>query len=337
MWRGRWISAIGTIWVLGFLVGAASTAEPISATSRGATSEEEEGVLWEDGKAAFEKAMHLEASQKLQRLVDRYPANAHRPDSLLMLGRSYLAMDEYAAARMALQALVHMKSTQPIGIEGRVWLGQALLGLRKHSAAYLSALEVESLPSPPSIRAEALLVKSQALIGQGKDFRAERAADAASPWIKKVTDAQTASKLRARQYAVRLDLKLRECVLLPRPSRDERRIRNEIEQRGLCLMEASTLFKRQRDEGRTAADERLGLSAAQKLVQGWEDYARACAQPLVPSEGSPKQFKAELVDYITQTCRASFTTARDMVKDWPTGSPEVVLLNKLTQKIGAAL
>lgn len=329
-----------------FLVGlmfasGLTHAEPIAATSRGATSAEEQEILWEDGQEDFSSRRFLEASQKLQRLADRYPSDAHRRETLRMLGVSYLELGRFKESAATLRSFVALMSRSPEGAHARVALGYAYLGLKKHREAYLTALEIERGPVIPAARAAGLVLKGKALLALKQEERAERALDAARPYLKELEKtppgAAEAAPIYAQLWSARAEQKSLSCRKLPTPSRNERVIRTQMERRGVCLLEATHHFKEMLDADQSEATFKLALQTAVGLDREWTAFRQTCADPRaatgVRSSGVEAQrWKAELVDYLRDGCQNTFKTAIQIVGGWSVSPAQGHLLEALKRE-----
>ena len=145
-------------------------------TSAGTSAPEAAPVLWEEGKAAFDRGRYRSSIFFLKRLVDRYPGAPGYLEAHRMLGNAYI---ELKRPDLGIAPLRHYAEALGIdsvaGLRAHLLYGRSLVNSKYFHEAELIADEVEKGTRPilnqerdedtALAAAEALLLKSEALFG----------------------------------------------------------------------------------------------------------------------------------------------------------------------------
>ena len=250
------LTPVGLLKIGATLAAALLCATPVRAAQPGvagspgdrkasAKKSEEAALLWSDGREAFQDGEYREAAELLGRFVQRYPGAEGYLEAHLLLGRARLELGRAPSAIAPLRYYVNGTRRPVDAAEGRLWLGQAYKITRKFHEAYFMALEVEkgSYPDRPDLRPRALILMSDAQAALGQ---LERAADASTRARQAIEAAPAAERapLEAEWLRLQIDVKTRECALLPTPGPlTEDQARSQLERRGLCVLEALNTFR----------------------------------------------------------------------------------------------
>jgi tetratricopeptide (TPR) repeat protein len=291
-------------------------------TSLGPTSQEEAQVLWREGQAAAESSKHQDAVNYLQRLVDRYPGTPGYLKAKYFLGRSYLELDQPKKALIPLKDFISGNGLNLDSAKARTLLGQTYLAVGRFHEAYLTSLELDQIENKIALTSdiilESLLVKAQALLGLKHDSRAVSALEAAE---KKLTD-KNSPQIRGQTYNLKLKLKILHCSQFPGPSPlDEGQIRDQLDRRGTCILEALLLFQKVLATG----DLRTAGIATTQINQAYTSYYQSCKTPkITPRTATPleqKRFQAELADRLTQDFKKKSNLSIEFLSSWKAQLP----------------
>lgn len=285
---------------------------PVKPTSVGPTSSAEAEILWEDGKKAFDASEFSECADRLQRLVDRYPAFAQSHSAHFILGKSWLELGRADKALPPLKYFVESSNPESAP-SARLWLGRAYLDLHKFHEAYLLTLE-KNRGLAPEIETENLLIKSRALMGMKQDDRATQSI-------------QSARKLAPQNHdlvdkidLIDLQLKLRACAKYAAAKQlAEDQARSQIESRGVCLLEAVSRFK---DPILAMTGAQTQKQATQELSTAFQAYTEVCAHPPDPTPLRPKprtreqliRYRHELAAQLREDCGKKSAAASRLIK-----------------------
>lgn len=294
---------------LGFLIilNSIALAEPLSPTSVGPQSEAEAPLLWEKGKTSFDQGQFDQAVYYLERLTQRYPSLSH-PEALFLLGRSYLNLHRTAEALHPLKSWIAQQAGTPLAIQGKMLLVRTQLLLRHFHEALLLCEEVlkAKIKDP-----EVLALKAEALMGLNQLSRAR----------------QTLDLLTSKNNFQELNLKLHFCqewLNRNKPSQklNEAQVREQLNQRGSCLLEAAVWLQKVFKEGVTAT----ATQATQKFHSALKELFQTCHRPPVLPPGSRSQeeirhFKQELALILKRDCKDNYSKIRDFIEKWEKDLP----------------
>jgi tetratricopeptide (TPR) repeat protein len=308
-------------------------------TSSGPTSEEEAGILWKDGEAAFKSEDYPKAINLLQRLVDRYPGHAGYLEAHRYVGRAYLFSHQAEKSVAPFQYYITATGDRTLALRTRIWLAEAYIELGKFHEALLSAQEVEKAKdAAPELFAEAELIKARALLSLQENDRAEKVYDA----VREKTIIQSDSELKSQAELINLELKVRECKKLPPKNSGklgELDVRHLFAQRALCLQEALVQTKNVLDPAIQARNSLTSINAFKALLGGFSDYNVAVKSP--PSSpqahkqdaAQNKQYKAELVDILEQDRAKAYRDANSTVSSWQKVDPTTPIYRILSEEL----
>ncbi len=91
--------------------------------------------LWTVGDRAFQDGLYAESRRMLERLLEKYPSDAHAPDATLLLGKASLSLGDHEAA---LQAFRRAQTLSPVPgrpDEARFWEGETLFRMKRYQDA----------------------------------------------------------------------------------------------------------------------------------------------------------------------------------------------------------
>lgn len=125
-------------------------------------------LLWTDGLKAYEEGRYKDARRQLQRIVDRYPGHPHYLDTHLILGKTYLELNESAKALPPLQYYIEAAGDNLSGYQGRLTLAKAYLQAQKNHEALLIANQI--LKETAQIRTKRNEERKKALSDKQKQF-----------------------------------------------------------------------------------------------------------------------------------------------------------------------
>lgn len=328
MWR--WLLGLTILFDLAVGAFSALGAEP----STGPTSTEEAHFLWKDGKSEFDNKLYRSASIKLERLIARYPGHREYLEAHCLLGRAFLELSE---PEKALEPLRYCSSSAQKKGEGKVraqlWLGRAELAALNFHEALLVAREVEkqSSRSSPDLLVQILILKAQAQLELDRLARARSALASAreetqkNPQGKSPILSSTLSELALTE----LRLKTHDCARLPGPGfLNELQVRNQLDRRGSCLLEALALFKDVLRLGQVAHSDQASF----EVNLAFQNYSKACHKPPDPPETHPvrrtrkqlSEYRAELKAVLEKECDLKYTQASDLLKNWETQLPQAL-------------
>ena len=288
-------------------------------SSSGPRSAFEAQVLYREGSAAFGAKDYQQATNFLQRFVDRYPGNPGYLESHLLLGRSLLELGRSKDALAPLQYFIQGSKDFEKTARTRLILCETYLKLHDAHEAYLSALEIERLAGVThlsrEVTAEGLLYKIQALL----DLKQEKRASITFSAAKKLTvELPQLAETQAHVAWLDQQLKLVPCNQLPsRGPLEEDQVRAQMDRKGICLNEATLIYRALLETGSNYWPER----ATKALAQSYENYAKFCAHPPLPPRNTKKkrtkeqlaQYQAELADRIVQDCELREKPAYDVL------------------------
>jgi hypothetical protein len=289
-------------------------------TSSGPTSEEEAGILWKDGEAAFKNEDYTKVIPLLQRLIDRYPGHAGYLEAHRYLGRAYLFTHQAGKSVAPFKYYITATGDRGLGLRTRIWLSEAFMELGKNHEAFLSAQEVEKAENPgQELFAEALLFKARALLGLNESERAGKIYDS----VREKTVVQTDPELKSQAELIELEMKVSECKKLPNQKKlDEMDVRRQFAQRSLCLEEALVQTKKVLDPAAEAKNSLTSAHAFKTILDGFEDYNKALKNPPSSpdarklSAAQNKQYKAELGDILKQDRKKAYREATSTISGW---------------------
>ncbi len=304
-----------------------AASKPIHSSSVGPTSDEEAKILWMEGTHAFQHQKMKEASYLLQRYVDRYPGYPHFIEAHLFLGQAYFELEKYEDAIRHLKGFIaaHPSSLGKKVIEAKLRLGKTYVAAHKYEEALILSTELDRLPRKASLSAtelyESLLNKSNALLGLKHPDRATLVLDSIWDSIEGKADPSSSKNLSTQANLLRLKLKNINCSRLPSSGPlDESQLRNQLERRGLCLLEALLNYRKilQND------DPKASIIATELIENGFDEYARVCAAPapishLVKGQRTQteiRNYQNELRDLLTEDCKTKRKEALDLLNSW---------------------
>lgn len=290
-------------------------------TSAGAVSSEESQILWNDGSKAYSIGQYQDAVNSLERYVARYPGSPHYFQSQLLLGKSWFELNRPKDAERILKDFLNSPSPLVDQAEAKIYLGLSHIQLNKFQEALLLSKEIEqiqkktSLPSPFII--QSLLLKAKALAGLHHTPKALQAMDSAGELLEKEPN----QKLFGQLLIFQLQLKLHDCFRYPSYSPlDEGQIRNQIEQKGVCLLEGLLIYRKLLKNGEIQS---LAL-ADNEMIDAFHNYNLTCSHPLskqnfkktklTPQE--MKNYQRELTDRVLQDCKEKWISALGLLKSW---------------------
>ncbi len=322
--------------ILSFTMGGSSPTIA-SSTSEGPTSPSESEFLWKAGQDEALSGKYQDAAFHLARLVDRYPGHSAYLKAHFLLGRTLVELGRPKEAVKPLKYYINDSGKSSGGVDGRIWLGRAYLDSKNFHEAFLIAKEVENLKSQadPSSQAEALVIKARAQVGLNQDGKASQTLDSAKKLIQ-----ESVSTVMATAQWTDLQIKTRTCSKLASVGPlDESQLRDQLERRGNCILEALILFKKTAE----AQDPKWSEKARLVTWEAFESYSKACEKPLIPKATRPKnrtktqlaKYQKELTAFLIQDCQSKYDGALDLLHSWkpvfPAGSAEA--LSQLTGSV----
>ncbi len=235
----------------------------------------------------------------------------------------------------------YLTATQnsPDSILGKIWIGQAYLDLRKFNEAFLISIEIDHLIlesdpiSDPLI--QSLLIKAQALIGLDHPGQAIEVLEFAKNHLSN----KNSPEIKGQTFLLQLKLKGKDCARLPSKDRlDEGQTRDQMDRRGLCLLEELLIY--QKILG--TQDPRSSERASAQITGDFDDYAKACSGPFHPPQkdnransihrtaNELRRYQAELAGQLKQDCSKKGDSAVELLNSWKTRVPPA-MVGSLTQ------
>lgn len=346
MWQ--WLLVLWSPWWSLLIIPVSPGFCEILPSSVGPTSPEEAALIWKEGKTAFEQKKFKEAIFPLQRLIDRYPGASGYLQAHYLLARAFLVLHRPAESLEPLKYYIQAVNQD---LEAKIWLGRAYLELKKYHEADLISLEVEKARSRVKTadfnRIQALLIRTQALIGMGKDAYAENVLASAKAMLPGVA---SPGLPMAEGEALWLGLELKTVACRKLPSKErlaEGQLKNQLERRGLCLLEAMVLFHDVLEKFIAIKEKTRAKIAEKEMVVAFKEFDIACSHPaepppeslneVIPAESSAgglekankdiikrtsrtplelKRYKAELAAFLREMCLKKFDEALRLTHNW---------------------
>jgi tetratricopeptide (TPR) repeat protein len=308
MWRWRLVLLI--------LITHTSFGAP---TSLGPTSEEEAATLWREGRLAMDDSRFQDAVNSLERMVARYAGKPGYLEAHLLLGEALLELGKSEMAVVPLKYYITANPNQLNSARARIALGHSYLNLNKLHEAYLVTLELDKMRTrhklSSDILLETLLIKAQAQLGLKHESKAISALESAEKQLSE----QNSPQIKGKIYGLQLQLKFSECEQLPsKGNLDEGQIRNQLDRRGTCLLEALLLFHKILKMG----DLRSAGIAVNQVNHAFKSYSVSCADPPPPplakkrSALETRRYREELTDLLAQECQKKAADALDLLASW---------------------
>jgi hypothetical protein len=283
-------------------------------TSRGPVSPQEGDILWKDGSSEAQAGLCADAVPKLQRLVDRYAGHAGYLRAHLLLGDCLLKLGDAPAAITALRYFTSGSANEksPESHElfqrGRVLLGRAYLAAGKGNEAYLTSMDIAKRESGSTEAAvEGLLIKARALLLLGQDAKSEKTVDSATQHL----NADSPPELRGEAAWTRMKLTANRCEKLPSSKpMNEAQARQQLERRGLCVLEAVNFAH----DALAAGNEEWSRKVRDESRTVLDSFSSACMTP--PAASGPKRsatelrkYRAELTQALVRDCTSTLRQA----------------------------
>lgn len=290
----------------------------------------EPALLWEQAQSDYQAHHFSEAYFKLKRLTEKYPTHQNRNSALLQLGHCALEAGHLVQARAALRQVIAIPSPRTLGHQARIHLARLELKQGRIKNALLTTLELDRQKSlDPDLRAEGLILKSQALLASEQLLAAERALDSA------LTQAAKSARLKALERSARLSLKIALCERETKPTGSEIAVRNAMESRGVCLLEALTVLQVINAQPEFWERDSLRLEGARTWSQAFQRFWAACEAPPNPP-AKPKRtaaqlaaWRSELQDYLLTACNQTRTQATAFLSPFQAGADLELLKQSL--------
>lgn len=323
MWRWRLIQI--QILVSAGLLATNSLAFAVN-TSTGPTSQEEAQFIWTEGKKAYSNSRFQEATQYLQRLLDRYPGDSHLGETTELLGISYFRLNQPQKAIPLLQATISVHG-QDLGSQNvRLVLGKSYLSLKKFDEALLVIQEIQQAPKASTLSvdliSESTLIKGQALFAKNHLDRARLALLNLESDRTKINN----PLLREQIGLFKLQLELEACRLISKSGGlSELQVKHQVEKRTECLIEtlsrSKSLF--------SAKNSDIQKSASIEIENAFRNLKLACLNPPSPDGSHRKKrtrkelerYQAELAFLLKPLYKRAVAQAQDLLQTWKAGSP----------------
>lgn len=295
-------------------------------TSLGPTSPEEAQFLWKESQTALRELRYQDAVTLLQRYVDRYAGEPNTLKAHALLGKALLEIGEPKKAISVLRDFLGSSQNLVDSLEATIDLGRSYLTQNLFTEAYLASLEMSRfsahLKSSSDSQMEILLIRSQALLGLKHQARAQNALESAE---KRIIN-KTSPAITGRIFDLKLQIKLQHCETLPGIGPlDEAQLRDQLERRGTCLLEALLIFQKVLKTG----DLKYSGAAAAQMNEAYNNYARECTHPKSRKEGGkPRtlkesvQYQVELASVLTRDLKFKSTHALELIDSWKTELPD---------------
>ncbi len=307
-----------------------------SPTSAGPTSTEEAQIIWHEGKEAFLGSRFTEATQNLQRLMDRYPADPHRDEALEILGTAYYRLGDTQRSIPLLLAALDAQDSEIRGQQLRLLLGKTYLLAGKYDEALLAVNGIEKaspqLELPQNLRSEATLLKGQALFEKNHLDRAHLAILSLESELPQIHD----TDLQNRIYSFRLQVGLMKCARISTAGPlTELQVKDQTERRANCLLDqviaAKPLF--------FAKNAKTPDGLIKPLKLAFEGLQEIYRHPPTPPELKDRKrthtelarYRAELGMLLEPIFKKTLSQAQELLQKWKTGAPvmETELLSTL--------
>ncbi|MGH7349108.1 MAG: tetratricopeptide repeat protein, partial [Candidatus Rokuibacteriota bacterium] len=91
--------------------------------------------LWTVGERAFQDGLHGVSHRMLERLVERYPTDAHVPAATLLLGKVRLSQEQHDAALQSFRQAQTFSPPPGRPDEARFWEGETLFRMKRFPEA----------------------------------------------------------------------------------------------------------------------------------------------------------------------------------------------------------
>ena len=102
---------------------------------RGAVALDEAERLWTVGAHAFDDGLYALSIRTLERLVDRFPGNAHLPEATLLLGKARFSVKAFPPAADAFRRAQSFSPPPGRPGEPRFWEAEALFRMKRYAEA----------------------------------------------------------------------------------------------------------------------------------------------------------------------------------------------------------
>ncbi|HLD99675.1 MAG TPA: tetratricopeptide repeat protein [Bdellovibrionota bacterium] len=297
-------------WLLILIIASSAINHSLSHaadTSTGPAAPADAEILWNDGKAAFERGDFETAAYALKRIVDRYPGYPGYLEAHRLLGESFLRLDKPKAAIAPLKYYISGTRDAQNAARTRLSLGEAYLALKQFREAYLTALEIEKSPNPLP---EGQLLRAQANIGLNRDAEALRI-------VSSVRKSLPPSAIPRASW-IELRLKTRACSrLASRSPLEEGYVLEQMDRRSTCLLEAMLLFQKTLE----LENPDFAEKARTEMLSAYELYSQVCLNPPRPpgkkrSQIELKRYRIELSTLLRKKCNRHYQEASALLESW---------------------
>ncbi|MGK5088647.1 hypothetical protein WDW86_13900 [Bdellovibrionota bacterium FG-2] len=287
--------------------------------SVGSSSREEGELLWNAGKAAFDKKDFQGVVNQLDRFVARYPGFPYYLEAHLILGEALLKLNRSKQAIRPLKYFVSAVEKGEDALSSRLLLAQAYLNTEKYNEALLLTNEVEALsnkgtPLSETLQLKMLVSRAQALMRLSQEAKAQGALASAK-------NLPSAAQNSEYEWTA-LEFATRKCGFLADTRKfkvmNEEVLLDQLERRGQCISEATVLYTQL-----FSRETRSELEIPTRLLRNsFNAYWRVCTSPPSPPAIAPKdrtpeelqRYKVELRDRLVQLCQGRGRQILDLLE-----------------------
>ncbi len=279
------------------------------------TPQNEAKTLWIESQSALTHNDLENAIYFLKQFVSRYPGQPDFLKAQILLGSALRKSGKTEESIPYFTDYIRNTQINPDSIQARLELSQAYLDTKKFSEAHLAVLEAEkALQTRPNLelRIPVLFMKAQSWIALDRDFQAFQLIESLEKQFMQGSDL----KMKGKGYNLKITAKTHLCAQLNlKGNLNESQIHNQIERRGLCLLEALLIFQKTLQIGHHPFID----STTIELEKAFSDYHQACSHPPAPksrTRQAQNQFQKELADWLIPECQKKSSTALELLDSW---------------------
>ncbi len=264
----------------------------------------EEGAILLEKKArtAFGQGKYSESVMIFEQIKKELPSFSGNLRVHLFLGLTYRRLGKLNQAINPLRYYAEALSHTPEGSRALLTLAHTYTDLKKYHEALWAAEEIISSKSraPEVVQLEAVIVKGRAWLGLKKVKRSKRAIDS---FFIKTKNRSDLKKLKAQAYLLSMDMTLYRCEKYPKSQkRAEIYIREQIKERGECLLEALVQYIYAVEQG----NPNLLLQGGQRFKSSFQKYNYLCKSPPKPpgkrTAKQLRQYREEISKILKTDC-----------------------------------
>ncbi len=311
------------------------TPTPTQTPERVRTEEEKKEIsaLWNDAMEAFQARKYSKASEHLEKMIAKYPAEAQGQGARYYLGQSLLFSGKTRESIPQFQSSIEALGKTPESAEARLYLGRAYLDASQFTEAYLVSEEIIKITGVHSTyRSKALLLRAQAQVGLKQNVEAEKTL--ASFQAAADQDPELENEL-ANSFLISLLLKGNRCNELPSSKTlSEEILVSELTRKSVCILEMAGMLSK--------GTRRLGAkevkSSTEPLFTALEHFAAVAKKPPLDLSKKKKKEAETAVNELKTRIYTEIESTRSLIEiAWQDKEPLAPALKRLKEWNPAAL